>query len=225
MHEMDDTVERTVATRAAERESTVPRSREAPGGGLRGAEPESPAPNPDPWAGGATQEIQPLGLARSKVQVEGAEVQLTPVPSVAQIGGHPLHPSVVPLPIGVLSFALVTDLAYVATRDRFWARSSETLIFTGLVTGAVAATLGAADFLGRERTRRHGEAWLHAGGNIAVMGISALNLAMRRNNRTKAIVPAGLMLSTISGILLGVTGWLGGELTYRHRIGVTRSPE
>jgi uncharacterized membrane protein len=225
MDEMDDMAERTVATRAAERENTMSRSRETPGGGRRGAEPELPATNPDPWAGGATQEIEPLGLARPEAQAEGVEAQLTPVPSVAQIGGHPLHPAVVPLPMGVLSFALVTDLAYVATRDRFWARSSETLIFAGLVTGAVAATLGAADFLGRERTRRHGEAWLHAGGNIAVLGISALNLALRRDHRTKAIVPAGLMLSAISGMLLGVTGWLGGELTYRHRIGVTRSPE
>ena len=28
------------------------------------------------------------------------------------------------------------------------------------------------------------------------------------------------MLSVLTVLLLGVTGWLGGELSYRHRIGV-----
>jgi uncharacterized membrane protein len=205
VRDMDDTVERTVGTRALEREES-----------------HQPPTSQDPWAGGATREIERLGLAGAEPHREGAGDELQAVPAVAQIGGHPLHPAVVPLPIGALTLAAVSDLAYVATKDRFWARSSQALIAAGLATGAVAAVLGATDFVGRERTRRHGEAWLHAGGNLAVMGLSALNLALRRGRSARAIMPAGMLLSGISGLLLGVTGWLGGELSYRYRIGVTR---
>ena len=35
-----------------------------------------------------------------------------------------------------------------------------------------------------------------------------------------AVVPEGLILSGVVVLLLGVSGWLGQSLVYRHRIGV-----
>jgi uncharacterized membrane protein len=147
------------------------------------------------------------------------------VPSVAQIFGHPLHPAVVPMPIGALTLAFASDVAYVLTDDPFFARASRALTVAGLVTGGAAAALGAMDFLGRERTRSYTAAWAHAGGNVAAMALSATSLALRQRDERGAVVPAGLVLSTITAGLLGVTGWLGGELTYRHRIGVLPEDE
>ncbi len=144
-----------------------------------------------------------------------------PIPSVAAIAGHPLHPMVVPLPIGAFTFALASDVAYAATGDRFWARASTVLIGTGIATGALAGALGATDFAGREQIRDKGEAWFHAGGNVAALGLSAVSLALRRRDPANAIVPVGLALSLLTGGVLLATGWLGGELSYRHRIGVT----
>jgi len=37
-----------------------------------------------------------------------------------------------------------------------------------------------------------------------------------------AVVPFGFFLSAIAVFILLVTGWLGGELVFRHRIGVMR---
>lgn len=144
-----------------------------------------------------------------------------PTPSVAAIGGHPLHPMLVPLPIGALTLALASDLAYATTRDRFFARGSRLLLLAGIATGLAAGALGATDFAGRERIRRHGTAWLHGAGNAAALGLSAVNVALRRDRPDRAIVPVGLGLSATTGAILLVTGWLGGELSYRHRIGVT----
>jgi uncharacterized membrane protein len=144
-----------------------------------------------------------------------------PTPSVAAVAGHPLHPMVVPLPIGALSLTLASDLAYAATRDRFFARASQALLAAGIGTGLVAGSLGFTDFAGRERIRRHGTAWIHGVGNAAALGLSVLSLSMRRGRRD-AVLPAGLLLSLATGSILLVTGWLGGELSYRHRIGVTR---
>jgi uncharacterized membrane protein len=36
-----------------------------------------------------------------------------------------------------------------------------------------------------------------------------------------AVIPLGIALSLITDGILVVTGWMGGELSYRHRVGVT----
>jgi uncharacterized membrane protein len=143
------------------------------------------------------------------------------VPSAAAIAGHPLHPTFVPLPIGAFALALGSDVAYAATRDPFFARASRLLLGAGIASGAAAGLLGAIDFTSRKQTREHGEAWAHAGGNIAAMALSGVNLALR--SRGGSVLPAGLAMSVVTGLLLLVTGWLGGELSYRHRIGVAES--
>jgi uncharacterized membrane protein len=181
----------------------------------------------DRWRDGGvatleTQDADELGDARragdrGRMPDRGPE----PVPSVAAIAGHPLHPSVVPLPIGAFVGAFASDLAYAATGDRFFARSSRLLLAAGIGTGLVAGSLGAMDFLGRKRIREHGSAWIHAGGNVGAIGLATVNLMLRQRDETRSVVPKGLLLSSILVGALSVTAWLGGELTYRHRIGVT----
>jgi uncharacterized membrane protein len=141
-------------------------------------------------------------------------------PSLAAIDGHPLHPVVVPLPIGALAGAFAADCAYLATGDRFWAQVAKVATGAGIATGLLAGVLGAVDFAGRGRIREHPEAWLHAGGNGAALALSAASFVLRRRDASTAVVPAGLALSAMTGAILLFTGWLGGELAYRHRIGV-----
>jgi uncharacterized membrane protein len=142
------------------------------------------------------------------------------VPSTAAIGGHPIHPMVVPVPIGLLTGALVSDLAYAATRDRFWARASLALTAGGVVGGLASAVLGATDFVTKRQIRDQRIAWLHAGGNALVVALGAASVAMRSRDPERAVLPAGLAVSLTSATLLLVTGWLGGELVYRYRVGV-----
>src|SRR5437868_7296682 len=104
--------------------------------------------------------------ASDQLQLAGPE----PVESVAAIGGHPLHPIVVPLPIGSFVGAFVCDLAFAQTHDPFWARGARLLTGAGIVTGILAGSLGAMDFTGRQEVRRHTGAWAHAAGNITVLG-------------------------------------------------------
>ena len=146
------------------------------------------------------------------------------IPSLAAIGGHPLHPMVVPLPIGAMVGAIAADIALAATGDRFFGRAGRLLTGAGLATGAVAGVLGGIDFWGRSQVRAHPAAWLHAGGNAASLALGAASLVYRARagDEAKAALPVALVLSASAGALLVVTGWLGGELSYRHRIGVTR---
>jgi uncharacterized membrane protein len=45
-------------------------------------------------------------------------------------------------------------------------------------------------------------------------------LRLRVDDLEDAILPWGLLLSVLIAALLGITGWLGGELSYRHLVGV-----
>ena len=141
------------------------------------------------------------------------------IPSAAHVSGHPLHPMFVPFPIAYLVGALLTDLAYVATSDPFWARMSLWLIGAGLVMGAVAAVFGLIDFYSRPAIRSHRIAWHHFIGNATVLVLALINLTTRDDPLVNGVAPGGVVLSLITVGILGYTGWLGGELAYRHRIG------
>ena len=146
-----------------------------------------------------------------------------PVPSLAQIAGHPLHPVVVPLPIGMFVGAFVADLAYARTRDRFWARTAHAMAAAGVGTGLLAGALGATDLVGRDRIRSRGSAWVHGLGNLAAVGLGVGSVLLRRDKHPDVVVPRGVAVSTAIVAILGVTGWLGGELVFRHRVGLTET--
>lgn len=184
----------------------------------------------EPFQPGAASAASTPARDATSAPDEGVSFSLRPahephdaIESLAAVAGHPLHPALVPLPIGAFVGALASDLAYAATGDAFFARASRLLTGAAVVTGLASGALGAIDFLGRSRVRSHTAAWVHAGGNLAALGIGAASLALRARSTAdeKAqVLPAGLALSVAAGAVLLVTGWLGGELSYRHRIGV-----
>lgn len=144
----------------------------------------------------------------------------TGVESKAAIRRHPLHPMLVPFPIAYLAGALATDIAYLSTADPFWARGSLWLVGAGLMMGILAAGLGFTDFLARREIRAHRTAWKHLIGNAIVLALAFVSMLLRVADAEAAVMPEGLVLSVVIVVILGFTGWLGGELSYRHRIGM-----
>lgn len=149
--------------------------------------------------------------------------ELVDHPSTAAIAGHPLHPMLVTLPIGLLVATTASDIAGAVTGDRFWARASRWLLRGALASGAAAAAMGATDFFTIGAARKP-TGIAHAAGNATIMGLSAASLLARRGDRNR-IPGLAFALSGISAGLLLVTGWLGGELSYRHGIGVVPHDE
>jgi uncharacterized membrane protein len=140
--------------------------------------------------------------------------------STAAIGGHPIHPMLVPFPIAFLVGTLVTDLAFWGTGDPFWARASAWLVGAGVVMGLLAAVFGFIDFVTIERARQGSTGWIHFLGNLLAVVLSFASLLVRIGDAKSGILPWGLTLSVIVVGLLLVTGWMGGELAYRYKIGV-----
>jgi uncharacterized membrane protein len=142
------------------------------------------------------------------------------ITSSVAVAGHPLHPVLVLFPIAFLVGAAGTDIGYWLTSDPFWARASLWLIGVGFAAGILAAITGFLDFFKVKRVRDRSAGWLHMGGNVAVMVLSLINLVLRQGNPAEPIVYTGLAISVVVATLLGITGWFGGELSFRHKIGV-----
>ncbi len=145
------------------------------------------------------------------------DVPARPAPSRAALFGHPIHPALIPYPLVTLTGALATDVAARRTGDPFWSRASRLLLTTGLASGVLAGAVGAVDYSGIDRVREHAEGRLHATGNVTALALTALNLRLRGN---RPVPPRGVVLSAAVAGLLGLTGWLGGELSYRYKVGV-----
>jgi uncharacterized membrane protein len=131
---------------------------------------------------------------------------------------------VIPLPLAALIGLFLADLGFWSTGDPFWARAGLWLVGFAVITGALAAVLGAIDFFSIEEARRHRMGWVHAIGNALVLILAIVSWWIRAGDPAAAVLPAGLLISLVMVVILGVTGWAGGELSYRHRIGVMADP-
>ena len=141
--------------------------------------------------------------------------------STLSVAGHPLHPMLVPFPIAFFVGTLVTDVIHSQSTQPFWAMASTWMLGAGLVMAALAALAGLTDFLGDQRIRNLRDAWLHMVGNVVVVLIEAFSLWRRVVDGPDFILPTGLVLSLVSATLLLFNGWMGWEMVYRHRVGVS----
>lgn len=153
---------------------------------------------------------------------------LTGVASAATIAGRPIHPALTPFPIAFLTGTLASDLAYwwttlpwYNTYGHFLAGLSLWMLAAGVVTGVLAAIVGLIDFAMVGSAREHRAGWVHALGNGGVLALAVINLLSRSGDPVAGILPWGLVLSTVTALLLAVTSWAGSDLVRQHLIGVT----
>jgi uncharacterized membrane protein len=138
----------------------------------------------------------------------------------AHIRKHPLHPLLVPLPIGFFVATFLCDVALWRSGNELWATAGFWALVVGVVTAALAAVTGFADFGGNRRVRALGDAWRHMIGNVVAVSIAIASLALRWSGDASVIASWGLLSTTLIVIIILYTGWKGGELSYRHRVGM-----
>jgi uncharacterized membrane protein len=139
----------------------------------------------------------------------------------AQIARHPIHPMLIPVPIVCFIGALVTDIAYAVTAEMMYADFSAWFLLVGIVFGVLAAIAGLTDFIGNRLIRQQTPAWPHLIGNAIVLVLAFFNNLVHTRDAWTSVMPTGLVLSIVTVLILPVTGWLGWELVYRHRVGVS----
>ncbi|WP_026073012.1 DUF2231 domain-containing protein [Nodosilinea nodulosa] len=149
----------------------------------------------------------------------------TGITSSVAILGHPIHPIIVIFPIAFLSGVAGTDLGYWITKSAFWSQASVWLLGVGLLSGVAAAVIGMFDFIRIPRARSRRAGWAHMVLNVAVLVLTIGNFAIRLASPEFSILPTGLVLSWVVATLLLASGWYGGELMFRHKVGIVGSGE
>jgi uncharacterized membrane protein len=141
--------------------------------------------------------------------------------------GHPLHPMSVHLPIGLLAASTLFDfLGLWSAVEQAW-HFSLWCLGLGLAGGVAAVVTGLLDYATLPRGHRaetpatwHLSVMLAA---LAAYGVRAL-LSFAGDSPghyepAHTFLAAGLSL--VGVVLLGLGGWLGGQLVYRYGVGFT----
>jgi uncharacterized membrane protein len=143
--------------------------------------------------------------------------------SSAALGTHPLHPAVVPLPIGAFFLALVADVIHAMTKNPLFYDFAEFAIGIGIVTALLAAVLGLIEYFGVNMSAAGRRlATIHMFVNVFAVVLYAISWMLRRNHAALGTArwPLALGLAVVPFLLLGFSGWLGGKMSYEHKIGV-----
>jgi uncharacterized membrane protein len=140
--------------------------------------------------------------------------------------GHPLHPALVHIPVGMWPAALIFDiLSRLDFGGNVMVRLSFYAIAFGLVVTALAIPSGLADWSGIKKEK---PAWkiglIHMALSLAVTALYAVNLGVRLDTFRDAarVEDLPFVLSIIGTVLLLVSAYLGGFMVYQHGVSIVR---
>jgi uncharacterized membrane protein len=135
----------------------------------------------------------------------------------ASIKGHPIHAMLIAIPLGLWIFSFICDLL------NHWKLSEAlqtTALYTligGLLGALLAAVFGLIDLLSIKEPRVKKIGLFHMALNLTAVVLYGGNAWLRLSSGTDGKTT---LLSAITMLILGVSGWLGGEMVYVHKIGV-----
>lgn len=138
-----------------------------------------------------------------------------------RLGDHPLHPALVHLPIGLWFAVIPWNVLAWARPSPLWWQLGYWCLALGLLAAVPTILAGLVDYLALPRTSPAIDA---ATAHMLVMltATAAFGAGWLLRARTGAALPppAWAPVSELAGaFLLGIGGWLGGTLVYRHGLG------
>jgi uncharacterized membrane protein len=140
--------------------------------------------------------------------------------------GHPLHPALVHLPIGLFPAALLFDLlSRGGDGGNAIVQTSFYCITLALIGSLLAAPAGLADWLDIKPDKPAYRIGLwHMGLNVLMVIIWAINLGLRWSDfrwQTR-VATTPLVLSAVGTVMLAVSGYLGSRMVFDLGVGVAR---
>jgi uncharacterized membrane protein len=138
------------------------------------------------------------------------------------IAGHPVHPMLVALPIGLFVWALATSIIYlISDSDRTWYEISYWSSIAGIATAFLAAVPGFVDgFTIARNSEAREKAMLHMSLNLVVIGLFFGAVLLMRDNGALdgGELTFAVALQAIAVGLLALSGWIGGEMVFRDHL-------
>ena len=145
--------------------------------------------------------------------------------SKASIGGHPIHPMLIPFPLALWATSFAVDVLFYFLRHPTLLIIAKFLLAAGCVAAVAAAVFGIIDWLGIPAGEVKKVANWHARLNVVALIIFAISLVLRMGNYSGLVgrrLTIPFLLSLVGVILITISGWLGGELVFRYGLGQTR---
>jgi uncharacterized membrane protein len=136
--------------------------------------------------------------------------------------GHPIHAMSVAFPIALTFCALGADLFYWWTGDVFWARAALWAAGTGFLFGMLAGFSGTAELLFVSGIRARAAPWTHFIIAVTLLAVLGANWGHRLSGFETAVLPYGILLSGLSVVMVGLTGWHGGKLVFDYGLGTSK---
>ncbi len=125
--------------------------------------------------------------------------------SKAKIMGHPIHPILIPFPLGLLSTSLVFDVVHLLTGNEKWSEISFWMIdWLAIPSGTRAKSVGL---------------W-HGSVNVVMVMLFIVSWLLRADAPGDPGT-AAIVISFVAVGLASLGGFLGGELVVRLGVGVT----
>ena len=139
----------------------------------------------------------------------------------ANIARHPIHPMLVPLPIGMWILSLACDIiAAFSANPATWKIVALYAMVGGIIGALAAAVFGLIDLLSLPDEVRS-TAIAHMSINLTIVVLFVINAWVRIASADAGAGSAWLVwLSVIAIALLVVSGWLGGKMVYRYGVAV-----
>jgi uncharacterized membrane protein len=134
------------------------------------------------------------------------------------VAGHPIHPMLVTIPIGLWVFSLVCDFGYVFSGDERWATTAYFTLGGGIVGALLAAVPGLIDLLGFHDARAQRIGRYHLVLNLAIVVAQAASFWLRTQEGLADVMPRAISIVAVAVLI--ISGWLGGHLV--HVLGVTQ---
>ena len=132
--------------------------------------------------------------------------------------GHPVHPILQAIPAAVLPASTIFDaLSYVADDEEGLSDAGRYSLIFGLLGGVGAAATGILDYYEIKNRPVRRVALYHGLSNLALMGSYYLSLRRRKSGPADS---KALLLSIFGASMVGLSGYLGGELVYEHGVRV-----
>jgi uncharacterized membrane protein len=145
--------------------------------------------------------------------------------SRAAIGGHPIHPGLVAIPIGAFTFVLVADVVCWWTGNLGWGDAARYALIVGIVGALLAAVFGFIDYFKVTMSDAGFKvARIHMILNLTAVALFALSLWLRYKDADGWCVP-GFIASTLAYLVISGSGYLGGELVFKHKVGVLETAD
>lgn len=132
--------------------------------------------------------------------------------------GHPLHPALTDMTVGSWTLSVLFDLLARRTRSSRFRHTADHLTLLGTLSAIPTAITGVADFSAIKK-----DAAGYGAAHGILNGIAFFCFARSSYARLRNRHGTGLFFSVI-GLTFAMAGaWLGGDMVYRHRVGVNHA--